>query len=206
MTKLPSQMPKHLSLIILGYSILSCQPKTSFNLFENKQFIEWHRDHPLEYQNFKAKVKPLPMTHPLITAATASGIYYQVQKDFKFIIHGKANTIIVKSYFDSATSWFGNAHKTQNILEHEQIHFDITELFARKLKKELLEKFSKPIGLNQLVREYNIIADSMHFCQNEYDKAVRLDRNMQQYWLLKVQTELKLLERYKDDTISITSK
>ena len=50
----------------------------------------------------------------------------------------KRNIIILKAIFSKDSSWvLKNAVKDSELLQHEKLHFDITEIFARKCRKEL---------------------------------------------------------------------
>ena len=47
-------------------------------------------------------------------------------------------TVEVNSYFDYSTSWVVKDRETPYLLNHEQRHFDISEICARKLRQSLL--------------------------------------------------------------------
>ena len=50
----------------------------------------------------------------------------------------------------------GDSHKTDYILKHEQGHFDIAEIFARKLNKKMSEyKFNKTTYKTDLKNIYD---------------------------------------------------
>ena len=49
---------------------------------------------------------------------------------------GKANHT-VRAEFEKNNSWYYPKRKTDAVLNHEQLHFDITELYARELRTKL---------------------------------------------------------------------
>ena len=98
---------------------------------QHEQFIEWSSAKRLTWDDYLAK--PPSSTDAAAITSTALGVEYSLKNN------NLAYTITCR--FSKTNSW--GRHKTDYILLHEQGHFDITELFARKLAKELKEyKFS----------------------------------------------------------------
>ena len=50
------------------------------------------------------------------------------------------------SYFDPGQSWVHPDHRVPALLNHEQLHFDITELFARMMRKEMSKYYFKSVS------------------------------------------------------------
>ena len=97
-------------------------------------------------------------------------------------------------------------HKTDYILQHEQGHFDITELFARKLAKELKEyKFNPRKYQDDVSKIYKKLMDEKEEYQNKYDKETDFSRNKEQQaeWLEKIKDELDELDEYANYGSSI---
>ncbi len=102
------------------------------------------------------------------------------------------------TYFYKDKSWLGDK-KDAKSLAHEQLHFDIAELFARKMRKafeELKEKKIKNFDRYQEV--YNIYWKQCKAYQNSYERetfngAMPVPSSD---WLLKVDEELYKLEHY----------
>ncbi|HSV89265.1 MAG TPA: DUF922 domain-containing protein [Bacteroidales bacterium] len=92
--------------------------------------IRWDENHRLTWEYFQGAIDPNRNPN---TQAVA-----------KVMIELKTNIIDfqvqfeVNSYFAKDGSWTINT-TSNHILNHEQIHFDISELFARKLRKRLNE-------------------------------------------------------------------
>ena len=85
------------------------------------------------------------------------------------------------------------------ILAHEQLHFDITELHVRKLKKQISTlKVTKNIGsiLDRLLQNINNELSKM---QNQYDSESKnsIDKDAQYKWEVFIAKELKAYQNYK---------
>jgi predicted secreted Zn-dependent protease len=75
--------------------------------------------------------------------------------------------VLVDANFSPRTSWVRLKDETDQLLEHEQGHFDITELYARKLRKAIRDaqircndggKETKGhLLINRLRKEYKIV-------------------------------------------------
>jgi hypothetical protein len=98
--------------------------------------------------------------------------------------------------------------KSPMTLQHERLHFDITELFARKLRQRVIEKdFTKvktDVG-EEIKKMYDQI-NSEWAKENElYDKEVKSgqDKAKQKEWELKIASQLAALEQYTNKGIDI---
>jgi len=141
----------------------------------------------LTWDDYQAK--PSPTSDAAAITSTALGIEY----------HLKNNTVayIITCRFSKTSSW--GRHKTDYILQHEQGHFDITELFARKLAKELKEyKFNSRNYQEDVGNIYKKVMEDKEEYQNKYDKETDFSRNKPQQaeWLQKIKDELDDLEEY----------
>jgi hypothetical protein len=161
---------------------------------QHEQFIEWSSAKRLTWDDYLAK--PPITTDAAAITSTALGVEYSL----------KNNTLAytITCRFSKTNSW--GRHKTDYILQHEQGHFDITELFARKLAKELKEyKFSSRNYQEDLSKIYKKVMDEKEKYQNKYDKETDFSRNKgeQAEWLQKIRDELDDLEEYANYGSSI---
>jgi predicted secreted Zn-dependent protease len=98
----------------------------------------------------------------------------------------------VFAFFVKRTSWKIEA-ANGNILKHEQGHFDITEVFCRKLKKELSKiiplRSSVQLDVNALFQQINLANDRM---QEKYDEETDYGRDpkAQRRWSKFIHAEL----------------
>lgn len=93
--------------------------------------IVWDEDRPLSWNDFQGEPD---YNYDQVSALTSSGIiHYKGCENGKIIYK-------VQAYFEKNYSWVKPEAYTNHHLAHEQIHFDITELYARKLKKALAKR------------------------------------------------------------------
>lgn len=99
--------------------------------------------------------------------------------------------------------------KTETLLKHEQTHFDIRELYTRKLRKQFLEfKFSKNTYKKIVDSLYNSNDNMENQYQGKYDKETNLSRNRQKQaeWDKRIAMELQELDNYTQTTIKYVFK
>ena len=170
--------------LIIGFSVQAQLP-------ENR--IPWTSE-LLTWEDFSGTPDPANPFH----ANTSSGISYswsmrQSENDieFKYEIH---------TYFLPGESWVKPGKNTLHLLEHEQLHFDITELHGRKLRKAM-EEFDvrntrdiKP-ALQAIYKE---IESSRHGMQKSFDAETRHsnDAAAQLKWQMFIKEELEKLKDF----------
>ncbi len=91
--------------------------------------------------------------------------------------------LYIETYFDCHFSYFKHTDYDSTVLAHEQIHFDISELYARKFI-ERIER--EALDLNQFLAQQEEILNSvgreLQLKQDEYDSEVYADRTKQPDW------------------------
>ncbi|MFC2175837.1 DUF922 domain-containing protein [Bacteroidota bacterium] len=153
-----------------------------------KSCIEWDKDKRLKWSDFKGKPNTFSKNHAL----TDSGM------SISMTCVNDEPTVQVESFFNPQKSWTKNK-TNDHLLEHEQLHFDITELFVRKLRKQL-SLIGKDCGkLNQHIEEYyNKNYTELVSYQANYDRDTKHSMNSeaQKRWRIKVNEELERLKQY----------
>lgn len=98
-----------------------------------KQVI-WSENRKLEWADFRAENEPHAYN---ATALTYCGIEYGVSALTS--LYGNNTKYIVKCIFFPEKSWVTAdvTQRTAEVLKHEQTHFDLCEVYARRLYKEL---------------------------------------------------------------------
>ena len=173
------------SILKINITFFLFLPLSGFT--QNEQFIEWSPAKRLTWDDYQAP--PSSTSDAAAITSTALGIEY----------HLKNNSLayIITCRFSKTNSW--GRHKTDYILLHEQGHFDITELFARKLAKELKEyRFNSRNYQEDVGKIYKRVMEEKEEYQNKYDKETDFSRNkgQQAEWLQKIKDELDDLEEY----------
>lgn len=175
--------------LMLGVVLLS----TTLGFAQYDEYkIPWKEDKKLSWSDFKAA----PDDNSNFHASTSSGLSFswslkKTGKDSEFIYE-------VGSSFHPDHSWVKEGAPSDYLLAHEQLHFDITELFARKLRKELAS--FKPEGnvKRDLNRLYQLNERERDKMQKLFDRESQhsLHKEYEAKWQEYVRRELKKLEKF----------
>ncbi len=153
----------------------------------DEELISWNPDQRLTWADYKGNVKPDS------DAAASTATYLGIEYNF----NSKGFGYKITCSFSKTKSW--GIHKTDYILAHEQGHFDIAEIFARKLNMKLSEyKFNKNNFKNDLRKIYESITAEKEEMQNAYDLETNhsINKNKQKEWLKKIDRLLNDYEQY----------
>ena len=164
-----------------------------------KEAISWGAERLLSWSDFEG----LAEMEAEAVAITSSGLTfgYRVKQSNNSIISFTAR---VDAHFYPQKSWVKPHRKTDEVLGHEQLHFDITELHARKFRREL-SALRIDNNLKQRIQELysriNLDLDSM---QRLYDKETEHSMNeaSQLQWRKDVRQALNALKDYSHPEIS----
>lgn len=138
------------------------------------------------------------------TMAVASTCY-DLSYDFPSV-----DKVKVEAHFHSDCSWVLPDFKTPDILAHEKLHFDIVELFARKLRKKILEAvFTDAEDARKKIKAWHKQAEKeMDRFQDLYDEETNgsMNAEMQKWWNSKIFLELNALKIYSNSAINLNVK
>ena len=163
---------------------------------KDEPIISWKESYRLSWLDFKAQ----PNNNVEAVAITASGI------TFGFSITQTSDKVVgfsteVYAHFYPEQSWYKIEQADTHVLGHEQLHFDITELHARKFRQHIsLLKTSDTIR-NELKQLHNAINKELAELQNKYDDETDYSRNVaaQTKWKTYIEAELKKLAQFKSE-------
>nr|WP_294938398.1 hypothetical protein [uncultured Flavobacterium sp.] len=153
----------------------------------NDDQILWDSSRKLVWEDFKGDVDA---SMPKIEALTASII--EVSSSY---YENEVPKFNVYSYFVKSKSW--TKTDSESTLEHEQLHFDITEIYARKIRKSF-DSLNKR-KCTDIKKYEDIYARYAKLCsnyQNAYDKAVYPSEVEQRNWSRKINAELIRSKKY----------
>src|SRR6476620_6785064 len=123
------------------------------------EMIPWRNERKLSWDDFLSS--PQKQGDAVASTSTSLGISYQVK-------NGEL-TYTITCNFSKKKSW--GLLKTEYILAHEQAHFDITEIHARKLYEELYRyEFNPDTFKKDIAAIYERIVNEKEAMQNSYDK------------------------------------
>lgn len=157
--------------------------------------LSWNDSYKLTWQDFKAK----PNSNDSAVAITASGITFGFsvrQIDKNDVVSFSSE---VHAHFYPEQSWYKIEQADKHILGHEQLHFDITELYARKFRYRISQvKLSNSVR-RQLKKIHNEINTELSQMQDKYDNETDYSRNIetQSKWKIYVDTELETYSKHK---------
>lgn len=143
-----------------------------------EETIPWSADRKLQWSDFKGDY----LKTEWAAATTASSISY------KFSTFERGGQLYVDfeigCEFYPQKSWYRPDLVDSLILSHEQLHFDIAELHARKMKKRLAEtQFTTDIK-EEVKKIYKEVLKELYVFQNKYDRETNFsrDRQKQLFW------------------------
>lgn len=157
----------------------------------------WEENRKLVWEDFQGEPSKVIPYH----ANTSSGMTYSwglkgAYKKFEL-------TYNVQSFFITDQSWVKPSYENDHLLKHEQLHFDISELFARKLREKLSKvdnsKLSKNSGL-ELNKLYENLSAERSLMQDQYDKETNHSENKEAElkWQAKIVEELNKLAAFSN--------
>ncbi|MBF9253993.1 hypothetical protein I2I11_11880 [Pontibacter sp. 172403-2] len=158
---------------------------------KNGELIPWSQSNKLKWSDFRGEVNGSS------TAATCA----VWNSSFKYT-DGVLECECV-NLFDRFQSWTTDTTSTQ-LLEHEQLHFDISEVFCRKVRKGIVELLATE---DISVAAYEALVDSLgneRDCyQALFDKetAYGVYGTKQLKWRKKTDSELDNLNSFANTTI-----
>lgn len=129
------------------------------------QKIYWSENVKLNWDNFKSKVNNQRGTN--VVAYTNCGWIYSYVKSS----NPKAPIKIeISTVFNEDKSWKDVKRINDYVLLHEQKHFDVAELYSRKLRKEIAENIKTSSDFDRKFKSiYNRILKEYQDFQRQYD-------------------------------------
>jgi predicted secreted Zn-dependent protease len=182
---------------IFIFLVTSCLQLAAQKLVnDTKDLLEWNEYYQLSWDDFQGR----PTPESIGDAGTAVNIkakpYYikhQIMYD-------------VDVYFDRKRSWA--RAKSDALLRHEQVHFDIAELYARKIRKRVTTLQEN--GVSD-IKIYNAAIKEILEESNEADQEYDLETlhgaltKKQLSWERRVKEQLQGLKDYKKRKKVITA-
>ena len=175
--------------------------------FVKDDFILWQENKKLKIQDFKADNKDTIKVNrqQFLGAISAIRIEYSSFQRNK----NSVPNFSIKTYFDPNESWM--LLKNDYVLQHEQIHFDLTELYARKMRKSvesLRQKNVTNISIyRKKIQHWNVMKEkaSNQFDADNQDYYIKIGQKIlfqknpkQEAWKKKVDRELFQYSLFKN--------
>ncbi len=101
--------------------------------------LYWNPERKLAWSDYLGNPDSLTATDP----ATATHLFGN------FTIRADSMEVCCFAYFRKSRSWVPKDAQTETRLAHEQLRFDITELYARMLKKKVIDKVKDSVSAKE---------------------------------------------------------
>jgi predicted secreted Zn-dependent protease len=150
--------------------------------------ISWNEFYKIQWHDFQGE--------PGEGSIGDAGAFVQI-KAKPFLVKKKVNYNVV-ALFNRRKSWARD--HSESLLAHEQLHFDIAELYARKIRKKVKELNDRGV---KDIKTYNAAIQDLLLESNKADQQYDLETlhgalsKKQAAWVKKVKEELSALQRYK---------
>ena len=183
----------YLFSVLLSYMATPFTPcHHTFEITEanDAEKIYWSPDAQLTWADFEAEPD---YSKRAVAALTASAIVYRYHcGEDGYLVYN------VQAAFKKDQSWVKEEALTAHHLQHEQLHFDITELYARQLRKNLANFRFKCDQVDDFEHKITLVLQSWQAMERKYDIETKfsLDREMQQEWKIFVREHLDNFHEY----------
>lgn len=155
--------------------------------------MQWNENKQLTWSDFKGE----PDMGDSFVASTNSGVSFSFSYKVK---NGKMTMDYeVTCNFYPELSWYKPDLVSPYILKHEQTHFDISELYARKLRKAMEETSFSNNPKEEVNKLYQNIENARKKLQTKFDFETDHSKiePVEIQWRRFVAKELKKYERWK---------
>ncbi len=150
--------------------------------------IEWTADRKLNWDDFKGT--PTAIYNKDAAAVTYCGFGYEASSATIF----SKTKIVISNTFSTKLSWvMPDQQYRQDLLAHEQGHFDLCEVYTRQLRKELEQKRLTAFNLNSVGKAiFKAVYASYMERQELYETETMhgLNKLKQQDWENTIEVEL----------------
>ncbi len=157
--------------------------------------IPWSAERPLEWHHYAGQ--------PDMTSKSSARTTYQFS--YQEQCRGDAFTFTVLSRFQPAQSWvkpgvLSNFAGRSRLLAHEQGHFDLSEVHARKLRRTLSQiRDACRLARDERMARVTQVTGEDGAAQNRYDweTGYGVNETPQGLWLLDIKRQLAELAAWK---------
>ena len=171
----------------------------AFSWQQPENIIYWSKDRKLTWDDFIGKKNECD------GCGAISSVSFFKKIRYKSVTSGMIDSITIEAVatFNKNKSFVLSGWQSEKALEHEQGHFDITEIYARKFRKALKEYISKyydyrlRIDIDEIKNKIDTEWDNEGKLYDEETNFYQFE-DEQKRWSEKIAKELKELEQYSD--------
>lgn len=185
---------KNLLLLICLFTVVPGFSQISKKMAQDT--LIWAPDYFLGKEDFKAKRSTYGNKIPAYV--TTSVFLYQKENNGTLMFYIEAILLKSKSFMKEETPYS---------LRHEQLHFDICELFARKLRQKVAQKnFTKVRDIvGEIQRMYDKTISDWKREEEKYDNDTQhgINAAKQEVWNDNIARQLKALDAFSSISVNI---
>lgn len=168
---------------MIRYLLAACFAVSTFSI--EPDYLEWS-DKPLEFTDFKA------------SAPKGSGSKVNLSTMISFqtkVIQGTPPEITIYNRMDRNSSWI--SIKNEAVLKIQQIHFNTSELYARKIRKEMKRMHNAKVldkeKYTSVIREYT---NQLHKMQKSKKVLLEDQPHLINLWDKQINDSLKMYQDF----------
>ncbi len=173
----------------------------AFHLYaqENTREVVWNQLNGLTTEDFRKSLANVPQKQKVgrNTYAQLEGYIYCGIK-FSYELKGNHLKYVVYSFMEPDQSWIRDKNNV-GTLEHEQAHFNISEIYARKLKYELRNEWN----LKRAKKKYKQMFKELLKKQAAFDKDHHGEVGVERKWKIWISDQLRELNQYSDKILAL---
>ncbi len=165
------------------------------SVYQNDCKILWQPNVKLSWDDFEGNPdENIKTAHYTITPKAVSFIgvsFNYVKKEGKY-------DVVIQPYFDKCKSFY-NDTTDYLILEHEQCHFNISEIYARKMRKKIKQLQNSGIYDKDKYGEIIKVLNEERYRENEeFDLGTLYGTIKEEHhkWVVKINSELDELSEF----------
>ncbi|MBS1587038.1 MAG: DUF922 domain-containing protein [Bacteroidetes bacterium] len=152
--------------------------------------IEWSAARKLAWDDFQGRVPAVALE----AALSQCGFGYATNS----VTKRETLIVTVSARFYRNESWSRADKRSIRLLQHEQRHFDLCELYARKLRQQLASEHYTGTDMKKVDKLYDTLMGALNKAQQEYDDETThgLNTDKQNEWNDRIAKELNALSAY----------
>lgn len=190
MRNISTQIGRVLFLLCTGAVIFSF---LAFQQGTNKDWLPWKSPDQLGVSDFRKKHPGRPVkfktgkrSYRLLEGFIQTGISFSYSG-----VNGRLSDAEVFAYMVPSDSWLADKTNLET-LEHEQAHFNITEIYARRLRRKLQAN----VKIEQARRFYQQTMNDLKSRQQLFDREHKSESGVNDEWKRIIREELQALEEW----------
>ena len=170
---------------------------------ESENIIIWDEKYKLDIDDFWEKERN--------SKVKGNGNGYVCTGGIEISVLWDKAVIKVYAFVDKSKSWINKKRSEEYIkytLNHEQRHFDLAEIIARKLRRKIIRKFWFKISLScKDLRYIEQLYDEYRKIQNQYDSEIEKEgRSAQERWDKWIDEELERTKKWYNKHLVIVKR